>query len=146
MKLNTTPLTNIELRSPVLADGSYHAQIIAKEVKPNSAKTGNNLFLEFKVVDPILTKRDGSQVENNGNATYSRHISLVPTAKYNPDKQLKELAVALKVPADKQDFDLEDVQGYVMIKLKYKPADGQYMEGNDIVGFLPCEDTFSPAL
>lgn len=146
MQLNTTPLSQIELRSPVLADGSYHAKIVKKEVRPNTAKTGNNLFLEFQVVDPILTKLDGSQVENSGNATYTRFVSLVPTAKYDPNKALKELALALKLPADKENFELEDIQGYVIVKMKYRPAEGQYQESNDIAGFLPVEDTFSPAL
>ena len=146
MQLNTTPLSQIELRSPVLADGSYQAKIVKKEVRPNTAKTGNNLFLEFQVVDPILTKHDGSQVENSGNATYTRFASLVPTAKYDPNKALKELALALKLPADKENFEFEDIQGYVIVKMKYRPAEGQYQESNDIAGFLPVEDTFSPAL
>ena len=148
MKLNTAPLSSIEYGIPTIADGVYFVRMITEKVglKPNKAGTGNNVVVAVKVVDPVVMTREGKPVENRGQFEYSRYISLVSTAEYTPDKMLKELAIALAVPADKEDFELADIQGYCKAKIVYKKAEGQYPDGNEIKGFYPIKDSdnFTP--
>lgn len=144
MKLNTKALKEIELGVPVITDGVYYATVTKAEIIQNKSNTGNNLYLLFKIADPVVTKHDGTEVANRGQVVVSRYISLVPTNNYDPNVSLKELAVAIGVP-EGEDLNLEDLQGKkVKLKVAYREAKGGYNESNDIKRFLPLkpEDNF----
>lgn len=143
MRLNTKPLAEIEYGMPVLAGNQVvFAQVVKAEVKPNKDKSNNNLAVSFKVVDDEVVLVNGDKVKNRGNIVWTYYIALKPaTGNYNPDEKLKELAVALGVPEDKEDFELSDVKGYTKIKTKLEPADGQYQERNSIGRLIPIKDS-----
>ena len=147
MKLNVKSLAEVEIGFLVVAPGIYHARIEKVEVKPNKAGTGNNLSVMFKVLDPTVTlNKDGSTQANKGNVIVSRYYSLVPTDNYDPDKNLKELAVAIKLAPEK-DLNVEDLLlKIVNIKVTHKHAEGTYQEGNDVARVTPIkdDDMFTP--
>jgi hypothetical protein len=139
MKLNTKSLAQVEIGIPIIAEGIYHAKMAKVEVKPNKKGDGNNLVVMFKILDnPVFLHKDGAEIENKGQVVCTRHFSLVPTPDYDPDKSLKELAIAIKLPEDK-DLEVADlVDKLVMVKLSYKEASKDkntgkdYQDGNDI--------------
>lgn len=159
MKLNTKRLADVEIGFPVISEGIYHARMESPELKPNKAGTGNNLVIKFKILDPVLTlHKDGSEIANKGQMVLTRHFSMVPTPDYDPDKAMKELAVAIGHPED-QDLELEDLDHkMVMVKVAYKPEQEEekngvptgkkYPEGNDIKRITPLdpEDNFQSLL
>lgn len=143
MKLNTAPLSEIEIGVPVIAPGTYFAKIKEDkvEMKPNKDKSGNVLHIPVSIVnDVILSQKDGKELANRGQFVLTHYISMVEKNGYHPDQKLKELAVACKVPEDKQDFETSDIAGYVKVKVGYKAAEGQYQEGNFIDRVLPIKD------
>jgi hypothetical protein len=144
MRLNTKPLKDIEIGLPIIADGIYHARLQKAEVKENKAKNGNNLRVQLQILEPVVMTHDEKQINNMGNVIVSRYISLVETESYDPDRTLKELAVAIGVPED-EDLELEALVGKrLLVKVAYKPAEGSFGAGNDVKGFSPIkpEDTF----
>jgi len=155
MKLNTKPLAQIELGFPVIHAGNYHVLIMGDklEVKPNKAGDGNNLFIMLKVLDnPVTRFKDGESLENKGQIVVTRYISLKPTPDYDPDRALKELAVAIGHPQD-EDLELDHLRNKVcMAKISVQPkrkdeATGkEYDESNSVDRFTPIpeDDTFTP--
>lgn len=153
MKLNTKALADVELGIPLIADGVYHLRIDKVELKANKRGDGNNLVVMFRVLDnPVVLRKDGSEIRNNGQVVSTRHFSLVPTPDYDPDKAMKELAVAIKLP-EGSDLNVEDLKDkIVMGKVEYKTPteakDGKpaYPEGWEVrrVTPVPAEDTFTP--
>ena len=147
MKLNRQALKDVEIGIPVIADGVYHARIDKVEVKPNKKGDGNNLVIMFRILDnPVTLHKDGKEVENKGQVVNTRYFSLVPSDNYDPDKNMKELAVAIKLPEGK-DLELEDLKDkVVMVKVEHKPeekdeASGKtYPEGNDIRRITPLRE------
>lgn len=152
MKLNTKSLEQVEIGIPIVAEGIYHARIDKAEVKPNKRGDGNNLVVQFKILDnPLTLHKTGATIENKGQVVNTRHFSLVPTPDYDPDKSMKELAVAIKLPKE-NDLNVEDLKDkIVMVKMEYKaesdkPGGGKYPDGNEIkrVTPVPEEDSFTP--
>jgi hypothetical protein len=147
MKLNTKSLADVTLGTPLLTEGTYFGKVLKADVKQNSKKTGNNLAVEVQVLDQEVVERDSGKVlQNTGGFRLFRYISLVPTETYDPNRNLKELAVACGLPEDLEDLDSNDLLEKVCkVVIKKKPADGQYAEGNDISGFKPVgEDEIVP--
>lgn len=147
MKLNTKPLKDIEIGFPVVADGTYFAKVLKKDVVPNKAGTGNNLLIQVQILDDKLIKRDGTQIENRGQLKLTRYIGLVPSDSYDPNTMIKELAIASGKDKDSEDdFDTDDIAEFLKVKLTYKAPEGQYQEGNDVSRFYPIKDTdnFTP--
>lgn len=157
MKLNTKSLVDVVLGIPSIAEGLYHAIMAKVEVKPNKKGDGNNLVVQYKILDnPVSLFADGKAIENKGQLVCTRHYSLLPTTDYDPDTAMKELAVAIGHPAD-QDLELAHLQafsarrGIVMVKVEHKPEDKDektgktYPAGNDIrrVSPVPPEDQFT---
>lgn len=153
MILNTKRLKDVEIGFPVIAEDLYHAKIVKPLVKPNKAGDGNNLVVQFKILDnPLRLHKDGSEIENKGQLVLTRYFSLTPTPDYDPDKAMKELAVAIRHPED-ADLQLEDLEGkMVIVKLTHRPAGKddktgkEYGESNEVkrVTPVPEEDTFTP--
>jgi hypothetical protein len=152
MKLNTKNLKDIEIGRPVLSKGTYFARRRSAKIEPNKAKTGNNLVIEFQVLNDELVTHDGNKVDNRGQCVYTRWISLVPTDKYDPDQAIKELALASgRDKDDDRDFGLEDIAEFMKIGLSVRAAgpdkDGiQRPASNDIDRFYPITpaDNFTP--
>lgn len=146
MKLNTAPLSGIELGTPVIQEGVYHASIRA-ELKPNKSGDGHNLNLSAKVLDsPVYLFDDGKEIENKGQVMVFRTMSLKATEKYDPNKNLKELAVAIGLGAE-DDLNIEDLQDKtVMIKVSHRgaetdPSSGRtYKARNEIDRFSPVSE------
>jgi len=151
MKLNTKPLSEIEIGIPVLVAGTYHAKVHKKEIKANKAGDGNNLMIMVKILDNPVMTHGGKETENKGQCVCTRHISLKPTPDYDPDQKVKELAVAFKHPPE-QDFGLEDItEDVIMVKLsvrdvrKDEATGREYPISNEIDRFTPVsdDDTFT---
>lgn len=135
MKLNTRALSEVESGFPIIADGTYNAKIHKVEVKPNKAGTGNNLKLLLQITDQTVVNYEGKEMQNRNNIFVTRYISLVPTDDYDPDRNLKELATAIGLPAD-EDLTTEALAGKELrVKVAYKAPEGQYPAGNDIRSF-----------
>lgn len=152
MKLNTKNLKDIEIGIPVLSKGTYFAKVRSKKIEPNKTKTGNNLVVQFQVLNDELISNDGNKVENRGQCVYTRWISLVPTDKYDPDQAIKELSVASgRAKDDERDFGLEDIAEFMKIGMTVRPAGPdkdniQRPAANNIDRFYPItpEDNFTP--
>jgi hypothetical protein len=112
MKLNTEPLSGIELKQTVVASGPYYARISAVEIKPQVVNpTRTNLIVEVTLNDPEVTNTKGEIVDNKG-IRLTRNISMHQTDKYDPNRAYKELAVAIDHPAatdDSIDFNDSDM-------------------------------------
>lgn len=152
MKLNTKSLKDVEIGLLVVADGVYYARLKA-EVKQNNAGSGNNLKIVAKILDnPVVAHKDGKEVQNKGQIMAFRHVSLVPTDDYDPDKTLKEIAVAIKNDPE-ADLNVEDINNKIVkIKVSYEAESKNeqtgkvYPEKNNIDRFTPvsADDTFTP--
>lgn len=151
MKLNTKRLQDIEYGLPVLEDKQVlFARVAEKTYGPSKKNpSSNTLKTVFQIVDPQVVKRGGDIIENKGNLKFAYYIGGTPSANYDPDSKLKELAVALGVPEDKEDFELDDivVGTFLKIVIKFEPADGQYPDRNSVNGVRPIkpEDQFDPS-
>ena len=152
MKLNTKPLSEIEIGVPVLSAGVYHAKISKVEIKQNKAGDGNNLMIMVKILDTPVMTHAGKEIENKGQCVNTRHISLKPTDNYDPDQRMKELAVAIGHPAD-QDLEVEHLKDkLIMVKLSVREArkdetsGKEYPISNEVDRYSPVseEDTFTP--
>jgi hypothetical protein len=143
VKLNTKPLQDIEIGIPVLADKQVlFARVVSKEIKPSKQKVGSEtLHVEFKIVDPTVVKKDGTEIPNRGNLNYTFYIGLTPGPKYDPNEKLKELAVALGVEDSKSDFELDDIVPgtFCKVVMKFEAASGQYPDRNSINGIRPIK-------
>jgi len=153
MKLNTNNLKDVEAGFLVVAAGTYFAKVTSKKLEPNKTKTGNNLVIQVKLLDDTLIKFDGEKRENKGNALVSRWISMLPTDKYDPDRSVKELAIASgRDEKSEDDFNLEDIAEYVKVVVDFEPAGKDPKTGkmlpdrNGISKFLPIlpSDNFTP--
>lgn len=152
MKLNVKSLKDVEIGIPVVTAGVYHARFDKVEVKPNKAGTGNNFVTMVKLLDPtIVLHKDGSEVSNKGQFVLTRHIGLVPSADYDPDQKIKEIAVAIKHP-EEQDLNVEDVSNKLcMVKVgvrlerKDEKTGQTYPVSNEIERYTPIkeDDTFT---
>ena len=129
MQLNTKNLQDVDISRPVIEDGLYHVRLAA-EIKDNKSKTGKNLVLTHEVLDVCNHRDTGEEV--NKAVRIIRYLSLVPTENYDPDESLKKLATALEIE-DGANLELEDVQSAVVkAQIVYKPAEGDFQEGNDV--------------
>jgi len=151
MKLNTNNLKDVEAGFLVVAAGTYFAKVTSKKLEPNKPKTGNNLVIQVKLLDDTLIRFDGEKRENKGNALCTRWISMVKTEKYDPDRAIKELALASgRDEKSEDDFNIEDISEYLKVVLEFEPAgrvDGKNLpDRNSISKFLPitAEDNFTP--
>lgn len=153
MKLNTKSLKDVEIGIPIVAEGVYHARMEKVDVKPNKRGDGNNLVIQFKILDnPVVLHKTGEEIENKGQIVNARHFSMVPTPDYDPDKSLKELSVAIRHP-EEADLEAEHLKDkIVMVKMAYKPEEEdpttkrKYPDGNEIkrVTPVPEDDNFVP--
>lgn len=153
MKLNTKALKEVEIGIPIIQEGVYHARLDKVELKPNKAGDGQNLYIMVKVLDnPVQSKVDGKEIQNQGQVVCSRYISMQSTDTYDPNKALKELAVAINHPENE---DLEETHlkdKIVMVKIgwqdkrKDEKTGKEYAASNTIDRFtpVPAEDTFTP--
>jgi hypothetical protein len=152
VKLNTKNLKDIEIGRPLLAKGTYFAKVKSKKLEPNAAKTGQNLVLEFQVLNDDLVTHDGKKIDNRGQCVYTRWVSLVPTDKYDPDTAIKELALASgRANDDDSDFGVDDITEFMKIGLTVREAgpdrNNVHREAsNDVSRFYPikAEDNFTP--
>jgi len=153
VKLNVKSLKDVEIGIPIIAEGVYHARIDKVGLKENNKGDGNNLVIMYRILDnSVYGYKDGKEIVNRGQVCVTRNYSMVPTPDYDPDKAMKELAVAVKHPPED---DLEDshlLNKIVMIKVEHKEEQKDtktgktYPEGNDVrrVTPLPDDDTFTP--
>jgi hypothetical protein len=139
MKLNTKALKDVSYGFVTLSTGSYVAKINVA-VKPNKSGTGNNLEVVHHVLDPNVINAKGESIQNSGNIRSTRWIGLQPNAEgtYDPDKVIKELGVAAGLDVDNEDVTTEQLEGKVVrVKIRYRAAEGQYPEGNEVMGWVP---------
>ena len=141
MKLNTKKLDQVAYGRVVLAQGTYVARLHGV-VEENKSKTGHNYVLEHTILNPELVQSDGKMVQNPGMVSVTKWVGLQANEKqtYDPNRLIKELAVAAGVYSDDSDVNTEDLEGkIVLVKLKVKKAEGTFPEGNDVTGWLPLD-------
>lgn len=150
MILNTKKLAEVEIGQPVIAVGAYFGRLSKVETKPNTAGTGSNLVVQVRVLDKVLNRFDGQGEFENKGFTLTRNISLVPTTNYDPDKAIKELAVAIGHPKN-LDLEVSDLPNKIVkVRITRREAREEekngvktgriFPESNDIAGFSPVKD------
>jgi hypothetical protein len=152
MKLNVNSLADVQLGTPLLAEGLYFVRIRPDGVKvePNKKGDGNNLNLTLQVLnDEVFTYEDNKPVANtNHQLTLWDIVSLKETfdesgnLRYSPDKRLKELGIAVGMGEDVVDIDTSDLVGKCCkINLKHRPSQDGYNPKNEVSRYLPISDS-----
>jgi hypothetical protein len=152
MKLNAGSLADVQLGTPLLAEGPYFVRIKSDGVKvePNKDKTGNVLKLALQVLNETVNDYEENKELDNSKRfmTLWTNISLLPTfnddgtPKYDPAVRLKELGLAIGLPKDFDDLETTDLQGACMkVMLQHRPAEGGYSAQNVVNRYLPIEET-----
>jgi hypothetical protein len=111
-------------QDPVPA-GWYKVVIDKSEMKPTKDGTGMRLELAFKVIDGQFTNRKIFEGLNLQNAN--------PQAQEIAYKQLSAIAHAVNVLVVEDSTQLHNIP--LQVKVKIKPAAGQYDAGNSIVSY-----------
>ena len=108
-----------------LPAGWYKAVITASEEKPTKAQTGSYLQLSLEVIEgPMQGRKLTDRLNlNNPNATASEIAY----------RTLSAICHAVGVMTPRTSDDLHDKP--MMVKVKVKPADGQYSASNEVAGY-----------
>jgi hypothetical protein len=111
-------------QDPVPA-GWYKVVIDKSEMKPTKDGTGMRLELAFKIIDGQFTNRKIFEGLNLQNAN--------PVAQEIAYKQLSAICHAVNVLVAEDSTQLHNIP--MQVKVKLKPAQGQYDAGNSIVAY-----------
>jgi len=108
-----------------LPAGWYKAVITTSEEKTTKAQTGSYLQLSLEVIDgPMQGRKLTDRLNlNNPNATASEIAY----------RTLSAICHAVGVMTPRSSQDLHDKP--LMVKVKVKPADGQYSASNEVAGY-----------
>jgi hypothetical protein len=108
-----------------LPAGWYKAVITTSEEKPTKAQTGSYLQLSLEVIEgPMQGRKLTDRLDlNNPNATASEIAY----------RTLSAICHAVGVMTPRSSQDLHDKP--LMVKVKVKPADGQYSASNEVAGY-----------
>ena len=153
MKLNTQSLADVQLGTPLLAEGIYFVRIRPKDgvkVEENKAKDGQVLKLSMQILNEQVTTYEDSKVLNNEKQfmVLWSNISLATTyaedgttVKYDPSVRLKELGIAIGLPEDFDDLDTTDLEGKCLkVQVKHRPAKDGYNAQNEVSRYLVIKD------
>lgn len=110
----------------VLPAGTYIAIIEASEMKPTKSG-GEQLVLTFQIVDG---EHEGRKVWGRLNLKNAN-----PKAEEIAMRELSAICRAIGVLTPKDSSDLHDKP--LQIKVKVRPADGQYAASNEVNGYEP---------
>lgn len=144
MKINTVPLSQVEVGYPLFAQQTAFALIEKVEIVPNKAGTGNNLLVITKLVDgQELALHEDGELREAKNLRYTTYIGLTPTEKYTEEmiaQKCKQLAVAVGFEGD--DLETEHLVGqYVKVRLDVEvDTTGKYEPSNKINRFYPIKE------
>jgi hypothetical protein len=122
-----------------LPAGWYKAVITSSEEKPTKAQTGSYLQLGLEVIEgPMQGRKITDRLNlNNPNATASEIAY----------RTLSAICHAVGVMTPRSSQDLHDKP--LMVKVKVKPADGQYSASNEVAGYeapgKPVQQETAPA-
>ena len=119
-------------QDPVPA-GWYKVVMDKSEMKPTKDGTGMRLEMQFKVIDGQYTNRKIFEGLNLQNAN--------PVAQEIAYKQLSAVAHAVNVLMVEDSSQLHNIP--LQIKVKLKPAQGQYDAGNSIVAYKNINELVS---
>lgn len=111
----------------VLPAGTYTAVITESEMKPTKAAGGERLNLTFQIIEG---EHEGRKVWAGLNLKNAN-----PKAEEIAMRELSSICRAVGVITPKQSEDLHDKP--LVIKVKVRPADGQYAASNEINGYEP---------
>jgi hypothetical protein len=108
-----------------LPAGWYKAVITTSEEKPTKAQTGSYLQLSLEVIEgPMQGRKLTDRLNlNNPNAT-ATEIAF---------RTLSAICHAVGIMTPRTSSDLHDKP--LMVKVKVKPADGQYSASNEVAGY-----------
>ena len=108
-----------------LPAGWYKAVITTSEEKPTKAQTGSYLQLSLEVIEgPMQGRKLTDRLNlNNPNAT-ATEIAY---------RTLSAICHAVGIMTPRTSSDLHDKP--LMVKVKVKPADGQYSASNEVAGY-----------
>lgn len=127
---NFDPNAHEEMRNfDPLPAGEYVAHVVSSEVKSNSAGTGELLKLEWDILDGDYT---GRKVFANYNLSHSTS----PKAAEIGQQQLAAACRAMHLGAVQDSEQLHAIP--CIIKLKIRPAKGDYGPSNDISAYKPA--------
>lgn len=126
---NFDPNAHEEMQSfDPLPAGEYLAQVVSSEVKTNSAKTGELLKMEWDILDGEYT---GRKVFANYNLSHTN-----PKAAEIGQRELAAACRAMGLGAVQDSEQLHAIP--CVIKLKIRPAKGEYGPSNDISDYRPA--------
>jgi hypothetical protein len=107
--------------------GKYQAMVVSSEMKPTKAGTGKYLELQFEVTEGVHQGRmfwDRLNVVNPN-----------PTAVDIAERELASLGKACGLQTVTDSQQLHDTP--ITVKLKVKPASGDYSATNEPAGYFP---------
>jgi len=127
MQFNGFDATQIEpnaVMEPIPA-GWYKAVIVGSEEKPTKAQTGSYLQLSIEVIEGAHQGRKLTDRLNLNNPN--------STASEIAYRTLSAICHAIGIMTPRTSEDLHDKP--LMVKVKVKPADGQYSASNEVAGY-----------
>jgi hypothetical protein len=108
-----------------LPAGWYKAVITTSEEKPTKAQTGSYLQLALEVIEgPMQGRKLTDRLNLNNPNTTATEIAF---------RTLSAICHAVNIMTPRSSSDLHDKP--LMVKVKVKPADGQYSASNEIAGY-----------
>lgn len=119
----------------VIPAGTYSAVITDSEMKATKSAGGERLNLTFQIIEG---EHEGRKVWAGLNLKNSN-----PKAEEIAMRELSSICRAIGVITPRQSQDLHDKP--MKIKVKVRPADGQYQASNEINGYEPLSGTVSQA-
>jgi len=137
MDLNGFDANNVEPnapREPVPA-GWYKAVITSSEEKPTKAQTGSYLQMGIEIIEGDHAGRKVIERLNLNNPN--------STAVDIAQRTLSSICRATGVMTPRQSDDLHDKP--MMVKVKVKPASGDYSASNEVDDYASVEKSAAPA-
>ena len=127
MQFNGFDATQVEpnaVMEPIPA-GWYKAVIVGSEEKPTKAQTGSYLQLSIEVIEgPHQGRKLTDRLNLNNPNSPASEIAY---------RTLSAICHAIGIMTPRTSEDLHDKP--LMVKVKVKPADGQYSASNEVVGY-----------
>jgi hypothetical protein len=115
--------------------GWYKAVITASEERPTKAQTGSFLMLTLEVIEgPHQGRKLIDRLNLNNPNTVAKQIA---------EGTLSSICRSLNIMKPSTSYDLHDKP--LMIKVKVKPANGEYGPSNEIANYAPIDKAPAPA-
>ena len=144
MKIPSKKLQDVQLGSPIISDGTYHARLSLKQLDKERKETKSEkeiytINIAHEILEPVTLREDGSPLK--GNATVYKSIP-VQNENYDYVADFAKIANALGYDLT-EDFKTEDIEGKIVkVVVVYEPPRGEYKDKNKVKAWLKADDNF----